>query len=225
MSFGLSGGAPLRIAAIVGAFVVLAGGYFVLGPGKPKSATTEHRLIRHPHGLQSSARKAVAPKHATAGAAAHKTAAPKAAKHEAAPVAKPKAVAKPVAKAKAVPKPKPLAKPKPAHAKLVAGLSPELAAALEQHSVVVVSIYNPRANDDQIAAGEASAGAALAGVGFVGLSVLDQDEIGGVTRAVGVLDSPALLIYQRPGRVIGQLHGFADRETVAQAVANATSGD
>ena len=220
MSFSLSGGAPLRIAAIVGAFVVLGGGYFVFGPGKPKSTTTEHRLIRHPHGLNSFGRKTVATKKA-APATAKETAAAPQAKHAAAPVTKPKVVAKPVAKAK----PKPVTTPKPARAKLVAGLPDELAAALEQHSVVVVSIYNPRANDDQIAVAEASAGAALAGVGFVGLSVLDQDQIGGVTRAVGVLDSPAVLVYERPGRVIGQLHGFADRETVAQAVANVTSGE
>jgi hypothetical protein len=148
----------------------------------------------------------------TRTAAKTKAAAPKAAKHEAAPVVKAKPVAKPVAT------------PKPARAKLVAGLPDELAAALEQHRVVVVSVYNPRANDDQIAVAEASVGAALGGVGFVGLSVLDQDQIGGVTHAVGVVDSPAVLIYERPGRIIGQLHGFADRETVAQAVANATSG-
>jgi hypothetical protein len=216
MSFSLSGGAPLRIAAVVGGFVVLGGGYFVLGPGKPKSATTEHRLVRHPHGLQSFSHKAVTTKKAATAKAKAKAAAPKAAKHGAAtPVAKPNVKATP----------KPVAKPKPARVTLVAGLPDELAAALERQRVVVASIYDPRANDDQIAVAEASAGAALGGVGFVALDVLDQDQIGGVTRVVGVLDSPALLIYQRPGRVIGQLHGFADRETVAQAVANATSGD
>jgi cytoskeletal protein RodZ len=222
MSFSLSGGAPLRIAAIVGAFVVLGGGYFVFGPGKPKPATTEHRLIRHPHGLQSSGRKTVATKKAASARTKPKTSASKPAKHGTAPGTTSKATAKPKAVAKAAPKP--VAKPKPTPVRLVAGLPVELAAALEQHGVVVVSIYNPRANDDRIAVAEASAGAALAGVGFAGLSVLDQDQIGGVTRAVGVLDSPAVLIYQRPGRVIGQLHGFADRETVAQAVANVTSG-
>jgi hypothetical protein len=212
MSFSLSGGAPLRIAAVVGGFVVLGGGYFVLGPGKPKSATTEHRLVRHPHGLQSFGHKAVTTKKAATAEAKAK----EAAKHRAAtPVAKPNAKATP----------KPVAKPKPARVTLVAGLPDELAAALEQHRIVVAAIYDPRANDDQIAVAEASAGAALGGVDFVALNVLDQDEIGGVTRVVGVLDSPAVLIYQRPGRVVGQLHGFADRETVAQAVANATSGD
>jgi hypothetical protein len=224
MSFSLSGGAPLRIAAIVCGFVVLGGGYFVFGPGKPTPATTEHRLIRHPHGPQSFGRKTVATKKAAPTATKAKPVTPKAATHATTPGTKSKATAKPkTVAAKAAPKP--VAKPKPTHVKLVAGLPDELAAALEQRGVVVVSIYNPRANDDQIAVAEASAGAALAGVGFVGLSVLDQDQIGGVTRAVGVLDSPAVLIYQRPGRVIGQLHGFADRETVAQAVANVTAGE
>jgi hypothetical protein len=132
----------------------------------------------------------------------------------------PAAADKPKPKAAAKPKP---ARPKPPRVTLLTGLPDDLAAALRQHSVVVASIYNPKASDDQIAVAEASAGAALAGVGFVGLSVLDQDQIGPVTRVLGVIDSPAVVIYQRPGQVIGQLHGFADKETVAQAVANAAS--
>lgn len=208
MSLSLSGGAPLRIAAIVGGFVVLAGGYFLLGPGKPKTATTQHHLIRHPNGLSSFAHKTTATKPKTKKATA-------AVKHEAAPATKP------ATKKATTTKPKAKAKPKPARVKLVAGLPDALAAALEQHPVVVASIYNPQASDDQIALAEAQAGAVLAGAGFAGLSVLDQDQIALVTHTFGVIDSPAVLIYQRPGQVIGQLHGFADRETVAQAVQNA----
>jgi hypothetical protein len=191
-------------------------GYFVLGPGKPKTATTEHRLIRHPHGLQSFGKQAAATKKATPKQANAQPAAPKTSttvKHESAPATKPKQKAA---------KPKP-AKPKPARVTLLTGLPDDLAAALRQHSVVVATIYNPKASDDQIAVAEASAGAALSGVGFVGLSVLDQDQIGPVTRVLGVIDSPAVVIYRRPGQVIGQLHGFADKETVAQAVTNAAS--
>src|SRR5919204_4582097 len=129
MSFSLSGGAPLRIAAIVGAFVVLGGGYFVFRPGKPKPATTEHRLIRHPHGLQSSGRKTVATKKATPAPTKPKTSASKPAKHGTAPGTTSKATAKPKTVAKAAPKP--VAKPKPTPVRLVAGLPVELAAALE----------------------------------------------------------------------------------------------
>jgi hypothetical protein len=214
MSFSLSGGAPLRIAAIVGGFVLLGVGYFVLGPGKPKTATTVHQLVRHPHGLQSFAKKGAATKAAPAAAKTTTSAkASTAAKHESAPVTKPKA--------KTVPKPKPKAQPKPKRLSLVPDLPYDLAAALQKHPVVVATVYNPNANDDKIAVAEASFGAGLAGVGFVALSVFDEDQIGPVTRAIGLVDSPTTLIYQRPGQVIGQLHGFADKETVAQAVANA----
>ena len=225
MSFSLSSGAPLRIAAIVGGFVVLAAGYFLLGPGKPKQASSaEHHLIRHPHGLQSFGKKAAATKAAPAKATGAKKTQPAAAtKHEASPLAKPKVRTKAKTAVAAKPKPKVTvkAKPKPARVTLFGSLPDALAAALQQHPVVVVSVYNPHADDDQIAVAEASAGAALAGVGFVGLSVLDQDAIGPITRTLGLVNSPAVLVYERPGRVIARLHGFADRELVAQAVANA----
>jgi hypothetical protein len=192
--------APVRVAAIVGAFVLLGGGYFVLGPGKPSTPTVQHTLIRHPH--------------VTAGST--KTKASGVPGEETAPSAAP---TKSKATVHAAAKPAPKPKPKPVQ--LAPGLPDVLAAALRQRAVVVVAVVNPQAPDDEIAREEAAAGAALSGAGFVALDVLDQDQIAPLTRALGVVDDPAVLVYRRPGRVIGQLNGYADKETVAQAVANA----
>ena len=38
-----------------------------------------------------------------------------------------------------------------------------------------------------------------------------------------VLDGPAVLVFQRPRTLFVRFNGFADRDTVAQAVANAAS--
>ena len=41
------------------------------------------------------------------------------------------------------------------------------------------------------------------------------------TAADRVLDGPAVLVFQRPRTLFVRLNGFADRDTVAQAAANA----
>jgi hypothetical protein len=93
--------------------------------------------------------------------------------------------------------------------------------ALQQHRVVVVSLVVPGARVDEIAAAEAEAGAKLSGAGFLALNVLNE----GVARAlVAKLDSvqdPSVLVVKRSGDVAIELAGFVDRETVAQAAANA----
>src|SRR6478672_4228748 len=75
------------------------------------------------------------------------------------------------AKAKhARPAVKPVAKPKPAKPPAPAaaqdGLPPALTAALARHRIVVVSLYAPRVELDDMALQEAKAGAAGAGAGF-----------------------------------------------------------
>jgi hypothetical protein len=220
MSLSLS--APVRVAAIVLGVVVLGVGYFVLGPGKPGAPQTQHQLIRHPHGLKAFAHKTVATKPKAKAAVPGEESAPSK-KTQPATAAPATSHAKPAAKqthSPAVAKAKPKPKPKPL-LQLAPGLPDSLAAALQTHPVVVVSLTNPKAPDDQLAEKEAAAGAALAGVGFVAISVLDQDQVGPITRSVGLVDDPAVLVYQRPGTMIGKLHGYADRETVAQAVQNA----
>ena len=119
---------------------------------------------------------------------------------------------------KAVPK-----KPAPKPVALLSGLTPEVAAALRQHDVVVVSLFDPQARVDQISLAEASAGARAAHAGFVPLDVLRQGQAGALVRQLGVLPDPAVLVYRRPGDIVARFDGFADRDTVAQAVANAAA--
>jgi hypothetical protein len=124
------------------------------------------------------------------------------------------------ARPKVVPKPKKLA-PKPV--RLLPGLTPEIAAALRRHDIVVVSLFDPHARVDQISLAEASAGAKAARAGFVPLDVLRQGQAGPLVRQLGVLPDPAVLVYRRPGDLVARFDGFADRDTVAQAVVNAAA--
>ena len=93
--------------------------------------------------------------------------------------------------------------------------------ALRRHEVVVVSLVVPGARVDELAAAEAEAGAKLSGAGFLALNVLNE----GVARALlAKLDSgqdPSVVVVNRSGDVAVELAGFVDRETVAQAAANA----
>jgi hypothetical protein len=134
------------------------------------------------------------------------------------PVRKHTAPAKKAVPKEAVPK---KAVPKPIV--LLPGLTPEVAAALRSHDVVVVSLFDPQARVDQISLAEASAGAKAAHAGFVPLDVLRQGQAGRLVRQLGVLPDPAVLVYRRPGDVVARFDGFADRDTVAQAVTDAAA--
>jgi hypothetical protein len=57
----------------------------------------------------------------------------------------------------------------------------------------------------------------------VPLDVLDERQAGPLTSLLGVLPDPAVLVYRRPGDLVARFDGFADRDTVAQAVANAAT--
>ncbi len=126
------------------------------------------------------------------------------------------AVKKPAARKPAVRKP---AARKPAVAEN--GLPFALAAALSQHRVVVVSLHVPSVELDDMAMLEARAGAASAGVGFVALDVSKEREARPLTKLLGVLESPAVLIYRRPSDLVLQFSGFSDQQTVFQAARNA----
>ena len=135
--------------------------------------------------------------------------------------------------AKAAPKPaRKVAKPKaPAGPAVIDGMPAALARALASHAVVVVSLYAPRSAVDAMATDEARHGAALAGAGFVAFNVADEMIVspltslltGAQTAADRVLDGPAVLVFQRPRTLFVRFNGFADRDTVAQAAANAAS--
>ena len=109
-------------------------------------------------------------------------------------------------------------------AALSAGLPGSLARALGQHPVVVVELYDPQSETDAIAFAEAQAGARAAGVAFLPLSVLGPD-VNKLTQKFGqVLPDPGLLVYTRPATLAVRIDGFADKDTVAQAAANALHG-
>ena len=122
-----------------------------------------------------------------------------------------KHVAKPAA-------PKPVVK-KPAAAP--PGFPARLAAAFARHRIVVVSLYAPSVELDGMATREAEAGAADAGAGFVALDVLNEGQSRPLTKQLGVLEDPAVLVFRRPSELVIRFSGFVDKQTVAQAARNA----
>jgi hypothetical protein len=114
---------------------------------------------------------------------------------------------------------------------VIDGMPAPLARALRAHNVVVVSLFTPDASVDAMATDEARHGAALAGAGFVSFDVANEKVVaplaalltGAPTAADRVLDGPAVLVFQRPSNLFIRFNGFADRDTVAQAAANAAA--
>ena len=94
--------------------------------------------------------------------------------------------------------------------------------ALTANRVVVVSLFAPKAKIDTTALREAAAGAQLAGAVFVPIDVT-RDDVDSLKQRYGVIQDPAVLVLRPPGDLIVRIDGFADRDTVAQAAANAAS--
>jgi len=95
---------------------------------------------------------------------------------------------------------------------------------LAHHKVVVVSFYNPHADVDAISVAEAHAGATAAGAGFLLVNVLNNKVAGILTGLLpdgGLLPEPGVIMYQAPGTIVMRFDGFADRDSIAQAAANA----
>jgi hypothetical protein len=101
------------------------------------------------------------------------------------------------------------------------GLPVPVALALQKHSVVVVSLTDPRGADDQATSAEAQAGAHAMNAGYVAIDVFHQQPGTAILRKLGVVDTPEILVVRRPGTVVSQFKGFVDRDVVAQAVADA----
>jgi len=199
VTFALS--PTVRYAALLAllAAVLIGGGMTMLGHGGSPAATP-HAIKHHPFGVGLKKQTAAAPKKRSTHAAKpkatpHVSAAPKAPERQSAVLAA-----------------------------IAAGLPNSIAAALGRQRVVVVSIYNPYSEVDGIAFAEARAGAKNAGVGFVGLNVLSQAQVGKLTQTLGLLPDPGFLVYTRPGTLVSRINGFADKETVAQAAQNAARG-
>ena len=76
---------------------------------------------------------------------------------------------------------------------------------------------------------EARQGAGISGAGFVALNIEDNRAAapltallsGAATAADRVLDDPAVLVFKRPKTLFVRFNGYTDRDTVAQAAANA----
>lgn len=188
----------IRVVGLVVGLAVfaLAAGFFLLSRGQASSsAATPHVIVplsKRTHGTVK--------KHAV------KPAVRKPASHK--PVNKPvnKPVQKPVQKQPA---------------ETANGLPAALAAALVRNKVVVVSLYAPRVELDDMSTREARAGAAAAGVGFVAIDVLNEGQSRSLTKLLGVLEDPAVLVFRRPGDLVIRFSGFADKQTVLQAARNA----
>jgi hypothetical protein len=205
----------IRIVALIGLLLAVgAGGAMRFMGGGAGSATAvvpsqNSAVLR---AKSAAARASARAKHPTAASAAatHKstTAKPKAPTHAQAP-------AKPAKPAKA---------PKKAVPAVSSALPLPLAQALAFNPTVVAVLYNPQSEVDGIAVAEARAGAALAGAGFVALSVLSQRDVGKLTEQLGLLPDPTVLVFRRPVKLAARIDGFSDKETVAQAAQNAAKG-
>lgn len=132
----------------------------------------------------------------------------------------PKPASPPAPVAKAKPRPKP--RPKPA-VRLNAGLPRPLAKALTARRVAVVSLVTPDSDLDDTAAKEAAAGAAAVGASFLTVNVSNEAQAKPFALMLGVLNSPAVIVFKRPGETFVQFDGFVDRDAVAQAAENAAS--
>lgn len=206
---------PVLAAAVGVAVLALGGGFLLLGRGQSSSNAAVpvikplHPVKRHVTTApkQATAKKVVAAKKATT------------------------AKAKPAVTVKPAPKPKVAARPKPHTPAVIDGMPSALALALRAHPVVVVSLYTPDSSVDSMATDEAKHGAATAHVGFVAFNVADNKIVaplsalltGAPTPADRVLDGPAVLVFERPNTLFVRFNGFADRDTVAQAAANAVT--
>lgn len=217
---------PTRAFAPVVALAILAGivATFMVYRTLPSRAEadlpTAAELAKHPQRPAAPKPKAKAKKPVVAKTAA--PAKPKAKAHaKPRTPAKPKAPVKPkVAAVPAAPVRKPVEPPKgdPVDAH---GLPLVLSRALASNPVTVVALYDPSAELDELALAEARAGAADAKVGFLAINVFNERQVRPLTQLLGVLNSPSLLVYKRPSTLFVRIDGFSDRQTVAQAAANA----
>jgi hypothetical protein len=202
---------PIRIFALVALVAAIGGGAMLVM--RPKPAVSPPVLSS-----DATAKPAVVVPHNVAKA----TASPKAKPPVVEKTTRPAAT---VATTPAAPKAAPAAappKPKAAQAVAANGLPMAIAKALRKHRIVVVALFDPESRTDAVSYAEARAGAGESGAGFVGISLLDSVAAGALTTAAGdggLLPSPGVLIYRRPGSLVYRIDGFADRDTIAEAAA------
>jgi hypothetical protein len=100
------------------------------------------------------------------------------------------------------------------------GLPYAVAHALRYSRVVVIAVYVPGAQVDALVRKEAQAAAKSSRAGYVGVSASSEAALQRLVAKTGVLPDPAVIVMRRPGKVVATL-GVSDRETIAQAVAQA----
>jgi len=118
---------------------------------------------------------------------------------------------------------------RPRTASVIDGMPGTLALALRKNPVVVVALYSPQSSVDGVAREEAQQGAGMSGAAFIALNIADNKVAapltsllsGAATAADRVLDDPAVLVFKQPKTLFVRFNGYTDRDTVAQAAANA----
>ena len=142
---------------------------------------------------------------------------------ETGPIASPAPVTRPAVKTRPAATKTPATTPRPTRQVAVptrSGFPLPVDRALRRHGVVVVVVYLPGASVDSVVRTEARAGALRSRAGYVAISALSEPLVRPLVAKTGVLPDPAVVIVKRPGVVTATL-GVTDRETVAQAVAQA----
>lgn len=107
---------------------------------------------------------------------------------------------------------------------LLPGLPAQIASKLRYSKVVVVSLYTGTAAGDRAAVAVARSGARDVGAGFTAINVLDEKQARAVAAFGAPVDSPAVLVVRRPGKIVTQFTGLVDGKIVAQAAHNAGAG-
>jgi hypothetical protein len=221
---------PIRIAALAGLVLVIVAGGASMMLGHSKSSAPTTSAHRTPVRTATTPAATKTPKTAKTAGASHTHAAATTAGATSAHRAEALAAAAAAVKAQARAKAKAAAARRAAarRGNLVDADLPEpLAWQLSQHKIVVVSTYDPQSAVDEISVAEAHAGAAEAGAGFLLVDVLNNAVAGlltGILPNGGLLPDPGVLIYRAPGTLALRIDGFADRDAIAQAVADVQAG-
>ena len=101
------------------------------------------------------------------------------------------------------------------------GLPIVIAQALKKHPIVVVALVVPGGEVDELTEAEGKAGAKAAGTGFLTINILKNSVGRPLAQKLGVIQTPSLVVFQRPGKVFVRFAGFVDRDTVTQAATTA----
>ena len=112
------------------------------------------------------------------------------------------------------------AKPAKAPSVKQSAISKKVDAAVKKGPAVVVG-YLPSGVVDKVGLVEARAAANTTGAEFVALDVSKKPHAQELLSRFSVTTTPTVMIVSQQGKVMTQLSGYADRQTVRQAVRNA----